>query len=74
MWAVCLLACRVCWGNLISEYDLFLYGAYEEGSLGTRADENSASPLNGQAAELWDSDPEEYKRQVLARHRDIDED
>lgn len=32
---------------------------------------NSASPLNGQAAELWDSDMEEFKRQVLARHRDL---
>jgi ubiquitin-conjugating enzyme E2 C len=35
---------------------------------------NNASPLNGQAAELWDSDPVEYKRQVLARHQDVDED
>ncbi|KZZ93005.1 Ubiquitin-conjugating enzyme/RWD-like protein [Ascosphaera apis ARSEF 7405] len=35
---------------------------------------NNASPLNGQAAELWDSDPETYKKHVLARHRDIDED
>ncbi|KAI9682212.1 MAG: Ubiquitin-conjugating enzyme E2 C [Caeruleum heppii] len=34
---------------------------------------NNASPLNGQAAELWDKDPVEYKRLVLARHRDIDE-
>jgi len=31
----------------------------------------SASPLNGQAAELWDKDPVEYKRLVLARHRDL---
>ncbi|KAK4996664.1 Ubiquitin-conjugating enzyme E2 11 [Elasticomyces elasticus] len=30
---------------------------------------NNASPLNGQAAELWDKDPEEYKKHVLARHR-----
>ena len=35
---------------------------------------NSASPLNGQAAELWDKDPAEYKRMTLARHRDLDED
>ncbi|KAL1956273.1 hypothetical protein VTO42DRAFT_7446 [Malbranchea cinnamomea] len=34
---------------------------------------NNASPLNGQAAELWDKDPEEFKRKVLARHRDVDE-
>ena len=33
---------------------------------------HSASPLNGQAAELWNSDPAEYKRMVLARHQDID--
>jgi hypothetical protein len=33
----------------------------------------SASPLNGQAAELWDSNPEEYKRLVLGRHRDIED-
>ncbi|KAF2093454.1 hypothetical protein NA57DRAFT_69191 [Rhizodiscina lignyota] len=32
---------------------------------------NNASPLNGQAAELWDKDPTEYKRLVLARHRDL---
>lgn len=35
---------------------------------------NNASPLNGQAAELWDKDPAEYKRLMLARHRDLDED
>lgn len=34
----------------------------------------SASPLNGQAAQLWESDPAEFKRLVLARHEDIDED
>lgn len=34
---------------------------------------HSASPLNGQAAELWDSDPDEFKRLVLARHQDLDE-
>ncbi|KAI9660914.1 MAG: Ubiquitin-conjugating enzyme E2 11 [Bathelium mastoideum] len=32
---------------------------------------NNASPLNGQAAELWDKDPAEFKKHVLARHRDI---
>ena len=35
---------------------------------------NSASPLNGEAAELWDKDMEEFKRKVLARHRDVDDD
>ena len=34
---------------------------------------NSASPLNAQAAELWDNNQEEFKRQVLARHRDLDD-
>jgi hypothetical protein len=28
----------------------------------------SASPLNGEAALLWDSNQEEFKRKVLARH------
>lgn len=31
---------------------------------------NNASPLNGQAAELWDKDQEEYKRLVKARHQE----
>ncbi|KAK5992878.1 E2 ubiquitin-conjugating enzyme 11 [Cladobotryum mycophilum] len=35
---------------------------------------NNASPLNGEAAELWDKDPEEFKKKVLARHVDIEED
>jgi ubiquitin-conjugating enzyme E2 C len=30
--------------------------------------------LNGEAAELWDKNFEEFKRKVLARHRDIDDD
>ncbi|KAI9040132.1 putative ubiquitin conjugating enzyme (UbcK) [Aspergillus affinis] len=34
---------------------------------------NNASPLNAQAAELWDTDQEEFKRHVLARHRDIED-
>ena len=33
----------------------------------------SSSPLNGQAAELWDKDPAEYKRLVLARHQTPEE-
>jgi ubiquitin-conjugating enzyme E2 C len=32
---------------------------------------HSASPLNGEAAELWDRDQAEFKRKVLARHRDL---
>ncbi|KAI1001611.1 hypothetical protein K3495_g6590 [Podosphaera aphanis] len=35
---------------------------------------NNSSPLNGEAAELWDKDPESFKRKVIGRHRDIDED
>lgn len=35
---------------------------------------NNSSPLNGQAAELWDKDPEEFKRLVLARHQEPVED
>ncbi|GKT41714.1 ubiquitin-conjugating enzyme E2 [Colletotrichum spaethianum] len=34
---------------------------------------NNASPLNGEAAELWDKDHEEFKRKVLARHRDVED-
>lgn len=33
----------------------------------------SSSPLNAQAAELWDTDKEEYKRLVLSRHRDVED-
>lgn len=29
---------------------------------------SSASPLNGEAAILWDSNQEDFKRKVLARH------
>jgi ubiquitin-conjugating enzyme E2 C len=35
---------------------------------------NNASPLNGEAAELWDKDTAEFKRKVLARHQDVDDD
>ncbi|KAK5109335.1 hypothetical protein LTR62_007104 [Meristemomyces frigidus] len=31
---------------------------------------NNASPLNGEAALLWDRDQVEYKRKVLARHQE----
>lgn len=30
----------------------------------------SASPLNGEAALLWDRDQAEFKRKVLARHQE----
>jgi ubiquitin-conjugating enzyme E2 C len=29
--------------------------------------------LNGEAAELWDKDPEKFKEKVLSRHRDVDD-
>lgn len=49
---------------------------HSRGSLRMNIDREpiSASPLNGQAAELWDKDPAEYKRLVLARHRDLTDD
>lgn len=34
----------------------------------------SSSPLNGEAATLWDSNMEEFTKKVLARHRDDTED
>lgn len=34
---------------------------------------SSASPLNGEAAELWDKDREEFKSKVVARHRDVED-
>lgn len=34
----------------------------------------SASPLNGEAAELWDNDPAVFKTKVMDRHKDIEED
>ena len=38
-----------------------------------RLTEYSASPLNGEAAELWDKDMEDFKKKVLSRHRDVDD-
>ncbi|KAK1777421.1 ubiquitin-conjugating enzyme/RWD-like protein [Copromyces sp. CBS 386.78] len=35
---------------------------------------NNASPLNGEAAELWDKDPTLFKTKVMDRHKDIDDD
>jgi ubiquitin-protein ligase len=35
---------------------------------------HSSSPLNGEAAELWDTNAEEFKKKVLGRHRDVEED
>ncbi|KAK6612587.1 ubiquitin conjugating enzyme [Botrytis cinerea] len=34
---------------------------------------NNASPLNGEAAELWDKNPEEFQKKVNGRHQDIDD-
>lgn len=33
---------------------------------------NNASPLNGEAAGLWERDMELFKQRVLARHREVD--
>ena len=35
---------------------------------------DSSSPLNGQAAELWETDQAEFKRLVLARHKELEDD
>ncbi|EGS19289.1 uncharacterized protein CTHT_0059150 [Thermochaetoides thermophila DSM 1495] len=35
---------------------------------------NNASPLNGEAAELWDKNPALFKTKVLDRHKDIEDD
>lgn len=34
---------------------------------------NNASPLNNEAAQLWDSDMDEFRKKVAARHQDIEE-
>ncbi|KAI9744491.1 MAG: Ubiquitin-conjugating enzyme E2 11 [Claussenomyces sp. TS43310] len=34
---------------------------------------NNASPLNGEAADLWDKDPAGFQKKVLARHQDVDD-
>lgn len=34
---------------------------------------NNASPLNAEAAELWDNDPNTFKKKVLERHCEIDD-
>jgi ubiquitin-conjugating enzyme E2 C len=45
----------------------------EEMTNDTNRHSHSASPLNGEAAELWDKDMAEFKKKVLGRHRDIEE-
>ncbi|KAK4100657.1 hypothetical protein N658DRAFT_524526 [Parathielavia hyrcaniae] len=35
---------------------------------------NNASPLNGEAAELWDKDPTLFKTKVMDRHKDVEDD
>ena len=34
---------------------------------------HSANPINRKAAERWDRHMDEFKRQVLARHRDLED-
>jgi ubiquitin-conjugating enzyme E2 C len=33
----------------------------------------SSSPLNGEAAELWDKDPALFKTKVMERHKDLED-
>ncbi len=40
---------------------------------GWKANCHSASPLNGEAAELWDKDPATFQQKVTVRHRDIED-
>ena len=40
----------------------------------TSLSQSSASPLNGEAADLWEKDPAEFKRKVLARHVELEDD
>ncbi|KAG7293272.1 hypothetical protein NEMBOFW57_003318 [Staphylotrichum longicolle] len=35
---------------------------------------NNSSPLNGEAAELWDKDPALFKTKVMDRHKDVEDD
>ena len=61
--------CRVCWGSRTSEFQ-FLFQSWEVfwAEVLTGGFLDSASPLNGEAALLWDSNQEDFKRKVLARH------
>lgn len=34
---------------------------------------NNSSPLNGEAAELWDKDPALFKTKVMDRHKDLED-
>lgn len=55
--------------SLLGEPNKYIYFTV---SIPTPTDPSySASPLNGQAAELWDTNMEEFKRNVLARHQDL---
>ena len=59
-------ACRACWVNPTSEVLPKKKGAHINHG-------DSASPLNNEAAQLHQNDPEEYQKKVLARHQDIDD-
>ncbi|CAD0082057.1 unnamed protein product [Aureobasidium vineae] len=55
--------------SLLGEPNKYVYFTFKTR---TPADSSySSSPLNGQAAELWDTNMEEFKRNVLARHQDL---
>lgn len=34
---------------------------------------NNSSPLNGEAAELWEKNPDLFKKKVLGRHQDVED-
>jgi ubiquitin-conjugating enzyme E2 C len=60
--------------SLLGEPNKYVYRFRKGEMMGCVANKcGSSSPLNGQAAELWDKDPEEYKRLVLARHKTPEE-
>lgn len=57
--------------SLLGEPNKYVTGRFVTGLSLTL---NSSSPLNGEAAELWDKDMDEFKKKVLARHREVDDD
>jgi ubiquitin-conjugating enzyme E2 C len=64
--------------SLLGEPNKYVYAPVRAGIAVTlesnqRLIVNSSSPLNGQAAELWDKDMAEFKKHVLARHKTPEE-
>jgi ubiquitin-conjugating enzyme E2 C len=69
--------CRIQYPNCAPEFAKFTWRTKQVGqhirNIKLSLTISSASPLKGEAAELWDKDPEEFKKKVLGRHRDIDD-